>query len=100
MEYKLLLAKFSPVAWGATVIKGPSIVPKNNLEASRVMRGDKHILELLAQRPKGPSPRASGSRGGALAEQMGPPSHPTWRGKWWPAREGAGPGPQGELTSK
>lgn len=46
MEYKLLLANFSLTAWGARVIKAPSIVPKNNLEASRMMRGDKHILEF------------------------------------------------------
>lgn len=47
MEYKLLLAKFSLAVMGDTVIKGPSVVLRNNLEASRVMRGDKHIGELL-----------------------------------------------------
>lgn len=46
MKYKLLLAKFSPPAWGARVIKTPSTVSQNNLEASRMMRGAKRILEF------------------------------------------------------
>lgn len=46
MKYKLLLAKFSPPAWRARVIKVPSNVSQNNLEASRMMRGAKHILKF------------------------------------------------------
>ena len=65
MEYKLLLAKFSPAIRAHTVIKAPSIVLRNNLEASRVMRGDKHIWELLVKWFKGPVPRVPGmSRAG------------------------------------
>ena len=49
MEYKLLLAKFSLAVRADTVIKTPSIVLRNNLEAFKVMRGDKHIWELLVK---------------------------------------------------
>ena len=90
MEYKLLLAKFSPAVRGPTAIKGPSIVPKNNLKASRVMRGDEHIQELLAKWFKGPGPRVpefqgQGGRGPGRAGK--PPSPSDLRGNGDPAWE-------------
>lgn len=42
---------FPAAAWVVTVIKMPSIVPKNNV-GSFQMRGTKHILELLTKCPK------------------------------------------------
>lgn len=60
------------------MIKGPLIVPKNNLEVSRVMRENKYFLELLAIGPKRPSTTVLEYQGqrqrGVLGKQVGQPS--------------------------